>query len=127
MGPRNSHRIESATGAATLATITVDFNVLRRPAMLLHGLQGLDQAYTFYYDETNDHRLIRIRDDGLNVKPPQCFVLGGILHAGAPRALKVAAVFGLGAVFALAGPCLPEITVAFAPVATVADRAKTAK
>ena len=43
-----------------------------------------------------------------------------------PRALKVAAVFGLGSVFAFAGPFLPEVAVACAPVATVAARANTA-
>lgn len=43
-----------------------------------------------YYDETNNHRRIRIRDDGLNVKPPLCFVLGGIVHAGPRRALPAA-------------------------------------
>ncbi len=80
----------STGDAVDRQTTIIDVNLLRRGAAALHELQGLDEAYTFYYDETNNHRRIRIRDDGLNVQPPQCFVLGGIVHAGPRRALPAA-------------------------------------
>ncbi len=51
----------------------------------LHGLDRSDRTYTLYYDETNNHRLVRIAEDGLNVPAAKCFVLGGIALYGPLR------------------------------------------
>lgn len=55
-----------------------------RAGMLLNifagqPLYGLDEEYTFFYDETNNIRKFWIRDDGFNEQPKN-FVLGGIVH-----------------------------------------------
>lgn len=42
-------------------------------------LYGLDEEYTFFYDETNNIRKFWIKDVGFNVQPRN-FVLGGIVH-----------------------------------------------
>lgn len=68
----------------------IDINDLRRPAILLHGLDRADEAYTLYYDETNNIRRLLLADDGLNVPELKCFVLGGIGHAGPTRSIDLA-------------------------------------
>ena len=65
----------------------VDVNALRNPAIALGGLTGLDRVFTFHYDETNNIRRLHLTPNGLNVRAPQCFVLGGIAHAGLAPAL----------------------------------------
>ncbi|AUT44341.1 hypothetical protein [Aeromonas sp. ASNIH5] len=55
-----------------------------RAGMLLNifaeqPLYGLDEEYSFFYDETNNIRKFWVRDDGFNEKPRN-FVLGGISH-----------------------------------------------
>ncbi|EBA14047.1 DUF3800 domain-containing protein [Roseobacter sp. CCS2] len=60
----------------------VDVNDIRNPAIALGGLTGLDRVFTFHYDETNNIRRLHLTPNGLNVRAPQCFVLGGIAHAG---------------------------------------------
>lgn len=67
----------------------IDVNEIRQPAILLNGLRGADRAYVMYYDETNNIRRLHVRADGLNQKNPQCFVVGGIAHAGAVRAVDL--------------------------------------
>ncbi len=42
-------------------------------------LYGLDEEYSFFYDETNNIRKFWIRDDGFNEQPKN-FILGGIAH-----------------------------------------------
>lgn len=42
-------------------------------------LYGLEEEYSFFYDETNNIRKFWIRDDDFNA-PPKNFVLGGIAH-----------------------------------------------
>ena len=59
-----------------------DVNDIRYPAIALHGLTGVDRAFTFHYDETNNIRRLHLTPDGLNVRAPQCFVLGGVVHPG---------------------------------------------
>jgi|LNFM01.1.fsa_nt_gb hypothetical protein len=71
-------------------TVNIDVNKHREAEMALSGLAKADDVYTLYYDETNNHRLLRIGPGGLNVREPQCFVLGGIAHRGAPRELQFA-------------------------------------
>lgn len=60
----------------------VDVNEIRDPAIALSGLTGVDQTFIFHYDETNNIRRLRLTPDGLNVRAPQCFVLGGVVHLG---------------------------------------------
>lgn len=60
----------------------VDVNEIRGPAIALSGLTGVDRALTFYYDETNNIRRLLLTPSGLNVRTPQCFVLGGVVHLG---------------------------------------------
>lgn len=72
------------------ALIDIDVNKHRNAELALHGLLKADDVYTLYYDETNNHRLLRIGPAGLNVREPRCFVLGGIAHRGPPRPLPFA-------------------------------------
>lgn len=60
----------------------IDVNEIRGPTIALSGLTGVDRAATFYYDETNNIRRLHLTPDGLNVRTPQCFVLGGVVHPG---------------------------------------------
>ncbi|WCK21756.1 DUF3800 domain-containing protein [Agrobacterium tumefaciens] len=68
----------------------IDINEIRDPDILLYGLTGADEDYTIYYDETNNIRRLHVTPDGLNVREPKCFVLGGIAHQGASRDLGFA-------------------------------------
>jgi hypothetical protein len=68
----------------------IDVNEHREAAIAFHELDRVDEVYTFYYDETNNIRRLHITRDGLNVKDPGCFVLGGIAHRGEPRDLGFA-------------------------------------
>lgn len=78
------------TEHAPAALIDINVNKHRNAELALHGLLKADDVYTLYYDETNNHRLLRIGPAGLNVREPQCFVLGGIAHRGPPRPLPFA-------------------------------------
>lgn len=70
-------------------TIDIDVNDRRDPAIAINGLTRVDGVYTFYYDETNNPRVLRVTSDGFNVEAPLCFVLGGVVHRGAPRPLDI--------------------------------------
>ncbi|MEN7537298.1 hypothetical protein [Aurantiacibacter flavus] len=65
----------------------LDVNVIRDPTILLNGLTGLDRVFKLHYDETNNIRRLHLTPDGLNVRAPQCFVLGGVAHFGPAPAL----------------------------------------
>lgn len=65
----------------------MDVNVIRDPHIAMHGLFDADASLTLYYDETNNIRKLVTRPDGLNVRGPKIFVLGGIAHRGSPRDL----------------------------------------
>jgi len=67
----------------------IDVNDIRDHEILLHDLISADATYTIYHDETNNIRRLHVRSDGLNVREPQCFVLGGVAHRGAARALPL--------------------------------------
>lgn len=67
----------------------IDVNEIRKREIALHGLTGTDKPYTLYYDETNNDRRLHIRPDGLNVREPGCFVVGGIAHLGPARNLDL--------------------------------------
>lgn len=61
----------------------IDVNEMRGPAIAMNGLTRVDGEYTFYYDETNNPRVLRVTPNGFNVELPLCFVLGGVAHRGA--------------------------------------------
>lgn len=63
----------------------IDVNELRREPIALNRLSNADRAYTIYYDETNNIRRLHVREDGLNVREPKCFVVGGIAYTGTGR------------------------------------------
>src|SRR5262245_57182467 len=67
----------------------IDVNVIRSHAIELHGLTKVDEVYTIYHDETNNIRRLHVRSDGLNVREPKCFVIGGVAHLGPPRDLQI--------------------------------------
>lgn len=67
----------------------IDVNEIRDREIELHGLAKADEAYTIYYDETNNIRRLHIRPDGLNVGEPKSFVIAGIAHLGPTRDLKL--------------------------------------
>ncbi len=58
----------------------------------MFGLTGADTVYTFYHDETNNIRKLHIDERGLNVPELKTFVLGGVVHVGAPRPLDLASL-----------------------------------
>ena len=60
----------------------MDVNDLRDDLILAHNLNGVDDVYTFYYDETNNIRKFHLVEDGFNVNDPGNFVLAGVLHKG---------------------------------------------
>jgi hypothetical protein len=67
----------------------IDIDELRNAHKELHGLSKADATYTFYHDETNNIKKLRLDAQGLNVAEPAIFVLGGVVHDGAPRPLDV--------------------------------------
>ncbi|KAB2693713.1 DUF3800 domain-containing protein [Ochrobactrum chromiisoli] len=68
----------------------IDVNERRAGPIALHGLFNADRAYTIFYDETNNHRLVHVRENGLNIPEANCFVVGGVAYDGPQR------VFDLG-------------------------------
>jgi hypothetical protein len=75
-----------------LRIMMIDVNAIRDPDILINGLDKADDIYTMYYDETNNIRRLHVTPDGLNVREPKCFVLGGIAHKGPPRDIGVASL-----------------------------------
>ncbi|RJG53479.1 hypothetical protein D0Z70_15795 [Sphingobium terrigena] len=69
--------------------IDIDVDDQRELAIDLYGLKRTDEARTFYYDETNNHRLLYLREDGFNVPDPRPFVLGGVAHPGSERPIEL--------------------------------------
>lgn len=67
----------------------IDVNEIRDREIALHDLASVNGVYTIYCDETNNIRRLHVRSDGLNVREPQCFVLGGVAHTGTSRALPL--------------------------------------
>lgn len=64
-------------------------NEMRELHIKMHGLINADSEYTIYHDESNNIRLLRLTENGLNITNPNCFVLGGILHKGSPHPLEL--------------------------------------
>jgi hypothetical protein len=67
----------------------VDIDELREPQIRLHGLTKANNSYTFYHDETNNVRKLHVGAQGLNVAEMKVFVLGGVVHNGAPRPIDI--------------------------------------
>lgn len=70
----------------------IDVDKIRDPQIQMFGLTGADAVYTFYHDETNNIRKLHIDEHGLNVPELKTFVLGGIVHKGAPRPLDLSSL-----------------------------------
>jgi len=68
----------------------VDVNEMRDIIIAAHHLPNADKVYTFYYDETNNVRKLHLTPDGMNIRKPECFVLGGVVHQGLPRPIDLA-------------------------------------
>jgi hypothetical protein len=60
--------------------VVVDVNKMRDLQIALNHLTSADEAYTLYYDETNNIRRLLLTPDGMNNKELKCFALGGIVH-----------------------------------------------
>lgn len=56
-----------------------EFENIRKADIVAHELRNVDEQYTFYYDETNNIRRLRIRDGKFNVTQLNDFILGGIV------------------------------------------------
>ena len=72
------------------AAAHIDVDEMRRADIELHELEGADRRYTFYHDETNNIRKLHVGAQGLNVAELKVFVLGGVVHEGAPRPIDLA-------------------------------------
>ena len=58
----------------------IDVNPLRDAILATHHLPNVDGIYTFYYDETNNVRKLHLTPDGMNIRKPESFVLGGVVR-----------------------------------------------
>ncbi len=67
----------------------IDIDEIRNAHIRLHGLSKADLVYTFFHDETNNIKKLRLNEQGLNVAQPSIFVLGGVVHEGKPRPLDI--------------------------------------
>ncbi len=67
----------------------IDIDEIRDAHIEMYGLSKADEVYTFYHDETNNIKKLRLDARGLNVAEPAIFVLGGVVHDGAPRPLDI--------------------------------------
>jgi len=68
----------------------IDVNKMRNTIIAAYRLRNVDEPYTFYYDETNNVRKLHLTPNGMNIRKPDCFVLGGIVHRGPPRLIDLA-------------------------------------
>lgn len=67
----------------------IDVNAMRDPIIAAYGLPNVDEEYTFYYDETNNVRKLHLTPEGLNIRRPECFVLGGVVHREPPKPIDL--------------------------------------
>jgi hypothetical protein len=67
----------------------IDIDEIRNAQIETYGLSKADESHTFYHDETNNIKKLRLDAQGLNVAEPAIFVLGGVVHDGAPRPLDI--------------------------------------
>jgi hypothetical protein len=67
----------------------MDLNEWRNKQMRFGGLSDIEKSSTFYYDETNNVRKLKVNAQGFNVEEVKVFVLGGVVHGGEPRGLDL--------------------------------------
>lgn len=53
---------------------------IRDDTIAFNNLKGMDNEYYFYYDETNNIRTFKIRNNDLNAPINSNFVVGGVVH-----------------------------------------------
>lgn len=73
--------------------IKIDVNEFRNDAILLHGLEGVNETYTFYYDETNNGRKFHVEEEKFNIPVDQNFILGGLVYEGKSTNVDTAELF----------------------------------
>lgn len=66
-----------------------DVNPLRDAILATFPMPNVDGAYSFFYDETNNVRKLHLTPGGMNIRRPDCFVLGGIVHRGPSRPIDL--------------------------------------
>lgn len=62
----------------------LDVSFLRKATIDMHGLNSVDSAYNFFYDETNNIQKLAMKGARLNVPDTHNFVLGGIARIEPP-------------------------------------------
>lgn len=67
----------------------IDVDEYRNMILTANHLPNVDGRYTFYYDETNNVRKLHLTGGGMNIRRPESFVLGGIVHRGRPNAIDL--------------------------------------
>lgn len=72
----------------------LDVNEMRNSIIAPYGLSNVDGAYTFYYDETNNVRKLHLTSGGMNIRRPDCFLLGGVLQVDRRKPINLAALKG---------------------------------
>jgi len=70
----------------------IDIDEIRVMDIAMNGLTRVARTYTFYHDETNNIKKLHINGGSLNIAEIKVFVLGGIVHAGTPRPIDLAAL-----------------------------------
>ena len=60
----------------------LEISDLRNTLKQLHPHLNFDGSYTFYYDETNNIKKFRVREEDFNYSFHSNFVLGGVLFEG---------------------------------------------
>jgi hypothetical protein len=67
----------------------LDIDKFRNQQIQFNGLAKADVVYTFYHDETNNTKKLRVTAEGFNIAKLDVFALGGVVHEGAPRAIDI--------------------------------------
>jgi hypothetical protein len=67
----------------------IDVNPTRDAILAVFPMPNVDGDYCFYYDETNNVRKLHLTADGMNIRRPHCFVLGGVVHSGPPKPIDL--------------------------------------
>ena len=71
----------------------MDYTVIRNSTIELSNLSGMDDTYTFYYDETNNSRKFRITEKDFNSSKDEDFVIGGLVYEGEGREFNLNELF----------------------------------
>jgi hypothetical protein len=58
----------------------LDIDEFRNQQIRFSGLTKADNAYTFYHDETNNTKKLRVTKQGFNIARLEVFILGGVVH-----------------------------------------------